>query len=113
MGVTISLGVVKYPLKELSSFSDEVVTSLIDFSLIGGGIGFFVGLTQMLVNMTDPESFGPAMSVNILTVFYSLIISACLYACKKHVHNRRPGVVAVIGSFAGFLPFIILYFKTL
>lgn len=108
LGTMVTLSVSKYSFKELSTFSDEVVMSLINFSLIGGGVGFFVGLVQMLQNMSDPSLIGPAMAVAILTVLYSLIISACLYAFKRGIKTRRIGIAAVAGSLAAFVPLFIL-----
>ena len=103
-GTIISLSVAKYSPKELISFSDEVVMSLINFSLIGGGIGFIVGLVQMLQNMSDPASIGPAMAVALLTVFYSIIIYAGLYGIKKEINTRRMGAFALVGSLATLIP---------
>lgn len=40
-----------------------------------GMIGTLVGLVNMLANMDDPKSIGPAMAVAILTTLYGAIIS--------------------------------------
>ncbi|MFN3918760.1 MAG: flagellar motor protein PomA [Methylohalobius sp.] len=40
-----------------------------------GMIGTLVGLVQMLANMSDPSSIGPAMAVAILTTLYGAIIA--------------------------------------
>ena len=40
-----------------------------------GMIGTLIGLVQMLQNMTDPSSIGPAMAVALLTTFYGSIIA--------------------------------------
>ncbi len=42
-----------------------------------GMIGTLVGLVQMLSNMSDPASIGPAMAVALITTFYGAIISNC------------------------------------
>ncbi len=39
-----------------------------------GLIGTLIGLVQMLQNMQDPSSIGPAMAVALLTTFYGAII---------------------------------------
>ncbi len=39
-----------------------------------GMIGTLIGLVQMLANMSDPKSIGPAMAVAILTTLYGAII---------------------------------------
>ncbi len=42
-----------------------------------GMIGTLVGLIQMLANMSDPASIGPAMAVALLTTLYGAMISNC------------------------------------
>jgi chemotaxis protein MotA len=39
-----------------------------------GMIGTLIGLVQMLQNMSDPSSIGPAMAVALLTTLYGAII---------------------------------------
>jgi chemotaxis protein MotA len=40
-----------------------------------GMIGTLVGLVQMLGNMSDPKSIGPAMAVALLTTMYGAILA--------------------------------------
>ncbi len=40
-----------------------------------GMIGTLIGLVQMLQNMNDPSSIGPAMAVALLTTFYGAVIA--------------------------------------
>lgn len=40
-----------------------------------GMIGTLIGLIQMLANMSDPASIGPAMAIAILTTLYGAIIA--------------------------------------
>lgn len=82
-GLTTCLVLIKHSLAEIQSFTDEVVLSLINFSLVSGAIGFLIGLVQMVLTMSDHHGIGIALSVNLLTVFYSLIISSCLYVYKR------------------------------
>lgn len=42
-----------------------------------GMIGTLVGLVQMLANMADPTTIGPAMAVALLTTLYGAIIANC------------------------------------
>jgi chemotaxis protein MotA len=42
-----------------------------------GMIGTLVGLVQMLGNMSDPKSIGPAMAVALLTTLYGAMIANC------------------------------------
>ena len=44
-------------------------------ALAFGMIGTLVGLVNMLANMDDPKSIGPAMAVAILTTLYGAIIA--------------------------------------
>ncbi len=40
-----------------------------------GMIGTLIGLVQMLANMSDPKSIGPAMAVALLTTLYGAVIA--------------------------------------
>ena len=40
-------------------------------------IGTLVGLVQMLANMADPSSIGPAMAVALLTTLYGAMVANC------------------------------------
>ncbi|MFK8139465.1 MAG: flagellar motor protein PomA [Bdellovibrionales bacterium] len=40
-----------------------------------GMIGTLIGLVQMLANMSDPKSIGPAMAVALLTTLYGAIVA--------------------------------------
>jgi chemotaxis protein MotA len=40
-----------------------------------GMVGTLIGLVQMLANMSDPSSIGPAMAIAILTTLYGAIIA--------------------------------------
>ncbi len=42
-----------------------------------GMIGTLIGLVQMLANMDDPASIGPAMAVALLTTLYGAIVANC------------------------------------
>ncbi len=44
-----------------------------------GLIGTLVGLVQMLQNLSDPSSIGPAMAVALLTTFYGAILANMLF----------------------------------
>jgi chemotaxis protein MotA len=40
-----------------------------------GMIGTLIGLVQMLSNMSDPKSIGPAMAVALLTTLYGAMVA--------------------------------------
>ncbi len=50
------------------------------FQAIGGAasaiamFGTLVGLVQMLSNMSDPSSIGPAMTISLLTTLYGVLL---------------------------------------
>lgn len=45
-----------------------------------GLIGTLIGLVQMLANLQDPETIGPAMAVALLTTFYGAILGTAVLA---------------------------------
>lgn len=56
----------------------EVFKSLGVVAPAMGMIGTLVGLVQMLSNMDDPKSIGPAMAVALLTTLYGAIIATMI-----------------------------------
>jgi chemotaxis protein MotA len=53
----------------------RIFKSLADVSPAMGMIGTLIGLVQMLSNMEDPKSIGPAMAVALLTTLYGAVIA--------------------------------------
>lgn len=53
----------------------KVWLSIGDAAPAMGMIGTLIGLVQMLANMEDPESIGPAMAVALLTTLYGALIA--------------------------------------
>ena len=53
----------------------SIFKSIGDTAPAMGMIGTLIGLVQMLSNMSDPKSIGPAMAVAILTTLYGSMIS--------------------------------------
>jgi chemotaxis protein MotA len=56
----------------------RVFKALADSAPAFGMIGTLVGLVQMLANMSDPKSIGPAMAVALLTTLYGALIANVL-----------------------------------
>ena len=52
-----------------------IFKSIGDVAPAMGMIGTLIGLVQMLANMDDPKSIGPAMAVALLTTLYGAIIA--------------------------------------
>lgn len=53
----------------------EVLKAIGKWAPAFGMIGTLIGLVQMLSNMNDPKTLGPAMAVALLTTFYGALIS--------------------------------------
>jgi len=53
----------------------DMWSSVGDMAPAMGMIGTLVGLVQMLANMSDPASIGPAMAVALLTTLYGAVIA--------------------------------------
>lgn len=53
----------------------KVFSSLGDVAPAMGMIGTLIGLVQMLSNMADPQSIGPAMAVALLTTLYGAVLA--------------------------------------
>jgi len=51
------------------------IASAQDIAPAMGMIGTLIGLVQMLGNMSDPKSIGPAMAVALLTTLYGAVIA--------------------------------------
>lgn len=56
-----------------------------------GMIGTLIGLVQMMSNMSDPTSIGPAMAVALLTTLYGAVIAnaICLPMADKLSHRSK------------------------
>lgn len=56
----------------------KVFTAVADVAPAMGMIGTLIGLVQMLSNMEDPKSIGPAMAVALLTTLYGAMIATMI-----------------------------------
>jgi len=56
----------------------KVFTAFADVGPAMGMIGTLIGLVQMLSNMEDPKSIGPAMAVALLTTFYGAMLATVI-----------------------------------
>lgn len=56
----------------------KVFTAMADVAPAMGMIGTLIGLVQMLSNMEDPKSIGPAMAVALLTTLYGAMIATMM-----------------------------------
>ncbi len=63
-----------------------------------GLIGTLIGLVQMLANLQDPETIGPAMAVALLTTFYGAILGTAVLAPMAAKLERNSNEEAMIRS---------------
>ncbi len=60
---------------ERQQTSIKMFRAIADAAPAMGMIGTLIGLVQMLANMDDPKSIGPAMAVALLTTLYGAVIA--------------------------------------
>jgi chemotaxis protein MotA len=60
---------------ERHELGQKIFKSIADVAPAMGMIGTLIGLVQMLSNMDDPKSIGPAMAVALLTTLYGAAIA--------------------------------------
>lgn len=63
-----------------------------------GLIGTLIGLVQMLANLQDPETIGPAMAVALLTTFYGAILGTAVLAPMAAKLERNSNEEAMMRS---------------
>ncbi len=61
------------------SLGVDIFESLGAISPAMGMVGTLIGLVQMLQNMSDPSSIGPAMAVALLTTFYGAVLANIIF----------------------------------
>lgn len=65
--------------KDRHKLGADIFTAMGTFAPAMGMIGTLIGLVQMLQNMDDPSTIGPAMAVALLTTFYGAVMANILY----------------------------------
>lgn len=66
-------------MKKRHNVGIAVFTRLGSLAPAMGMVGTLIGLVQMLANLSDPTTIGPAMAVAILTTFYGALLSNMLF----------------------------------
>lgn len=66
-------------MKKRHNVGIAVFTRLGSLAPAMGMVGTLIGLVQMLANLSDPTTIGPAMAVAILTTFYGALLSNLLF----------------------------------
>jgi hypothetical protein len=70
-------------------YREEVKKRGRQISLLAGAMGFFTGLLIILANLSDLNALGPALSVSLLTVFYSMAINITIFS-KSNTFHKKP-----------------------
>lgn len=63
-----------------------------------GLIGTLVGLVQMLGNLEDPGSIGPAMAVALLTTFYGAVLANMVFLPIANKLERNSAIEATVNQ---------------
>ncbi len=66
-------------MKRRHKIAHDVYKRLAGLAPAFGMLGTLIGLVQMLSNLEDPKSIGPAMAVAILTTFYGSVLATVLF----------------------------------
>lgn len=66
-------------MKERHFIVQDVFTKMNAYAPAFGMIGTLIGLVQMLANLADPASVGPAMGVALLTTFYGAVLAFMIF----------------------------------
>jgi len=72
-GLALFIGTTEYERRK------EIVKTGVKATFTAGALGFFIGLVQLLSNLSDPTKVGPALAVSLLTVIYSLVIYLIIF----------------------------------
>lgn len=67
----------------------KIFKALGDVAPAMGMIGTLVGLVQMLANMSDPDSIGPAMAIALLTTLYGAMMANMVFLPMQSKLIRR------------------------
>lgn len=91
----------------------RVFTGMGDAAPAFGMIGTLVGLVQMLANMEDPQTIGPAMAVALITTLYGAVIANFVMLpmadklelrSQEEERNRKLIIEGVLGILKGLNP---------
>ncbi|MFC1673421.1 motility protein A [Pseudomonadota bacterium] len=78
--------------------SASVLKKAAEFSPAMGLIGTLIGLVQMLGNLEDPSSIGPAMAVALLTTFYGAVLANMVFSPMASKLERNSGEEAMVNN---------------
>lgn len=75
--------------------SASILRKMAEFSPAMGLIGTLIGLVQMLGNLQDPTTIGPAMAVALLTTFYGAVLANMVFLPLASKLERNSGEEAL------------------
>jgi chemotaxis protein MotA len=83
----------------------DLLGSMAAYAPAMGLIGTVIGLVQMLGNLKDPSSIGPAMAVALLTTFYGALLANLLFLplCGKLKQRSKEEILIMEMQMAGIL----------
>jgi len=80
------------------SKSTSVLRKMAEFSPAMGLIGTLVGLVQMLGNLDNPKTIGPAMAVALLTTFYGAVLANMVFLPLASKLERNSAEETLVSS---------------
>lgn len=81
------------------AWGQRIFVAMADVGPAMGMIGTLVGLVQMLANMDDPKSIGPAMAIALLTTLYGSLLANVIctpIADKLRLRGTEEGMLQAI-----------------
>lgn len=78
--------------------SASVLKKAAEFAPAMGLIGTLIGLVQMLGNLEDPGSIGPAMAVALLTTFYGAVLANMVFSPMASKLERNSTEEAMVNN---------------
>ena len=78
--------------------SASILRKAAEFAPAMGLIGTLIGLVQMLGNLDDPTTIGPAMAVALLTTFYGAVLANMVFSPMASKLERNSAEEAMINT---------------
>jgi chemotaxis protein MotA len=78
--------------------STNVLRKAAEFAPAMGLIGTLIGLVQMLGNLDDPSTIGPAMAVALLTTFYGAVLANMVFSPMASKLERNSAEESMVNT---------------
>lgn len=79
-------------MEEHHRIGQKMFSEMGKFAPAFGMVGTLIGLVQMLSDMSDPDTIGPAMAVALLTTFYGAVLANLVFLPMVTKLERRIGI---------------------